>query len=538
YFSDTWHVKPTFTLTYGLVYEIQMPPYELNGNQPMVVDANGNAFTGEDYLAARKKAALAGQVYNPTIGFATVRNVGGGRKYPFDPFYGGLSPRFAAAWNPKFSGGILGKLFGSGKTVLRGGYGRIWARMNGINLVQVPLQGTGIGQPVSCIGASRSGQCLGAAGVDPTTAFRIGTDGMTAPLPAVSQTFPQPYYPGVGGNAAAGVSWELDPNLKPAHTDQFDFTIQREISSKVRVEIGYIGRIIRDEQQAFSLDSVPYMTTLNGQTFAQAFANLYLAMTRSQAIQPQPFFEAAMGGPGSTFCTGFASCTAAVASNQRSNIITTHVYDLWAALNRAPGWTLGRTMPSSNPAQISALPMAAAIGWSNYNGAFLSMHLNDWHGITATSNLTFSRSLGTGGFTQAGVPSILDNWNMQAMYGPQPFDMKWVYNILMLYRPSVFKAQHGMLRHLLDGWSLAPLFTAQSGAPLPVIISGGTGTGCQSFGEMDCTSVGTGNHENAVALAPYTGGNSAHYNVVSNGVAGTAGNPSNGGSGINMFADP
>ena len=27
--------------------------------------------------------------------------------------------------------------------------------MNGINLVQVPLQGTGIGQPVSCIGASR-----------------------------------------------------------------------------------------------------------------------------------------------------------------------------------------------------------------------------------------------------------------------------------------------------------------------------------------------------------------------------------------------
>src|SRR6476469_1451345 len=172
----------------------------------MVVDSNGNAFTGEDYLAQRQKAALAGQVYNPVLGFATVRNVGSGRKYPYDPFYGGFSPRVAAAWNPKFSDGLLGKLFSSGRTVFRGGYGRIYARMNGINLVQVPLQGTGIGQPVSCIGASITGQCLGAAGVDPTTAFRIGIDGNTAPLPAVTQNFPQPFYPGINGNAAAGVS--------------------------------------------------------------------------------------------------------------------------------------------------------------------------------------------------------------------------------------------------------------------------------------------------------------------------------------------
>jgi hypothetical protein len=37
-------------------------------------------------------------------------------------------------------------------------------------------------------------------------------------------------------------------------------------------------------------------------------------------------------------------------------------------------------------------------------------------------------------------------------------------------------------------------------------------------------------------LGPYHGGNSAHYNVVASGVAGSAGNGS--GSGINMFANP
>ena len=95
-----------------------------------------------------------------------------------------------------------------------------------------------------------------------------------------------------------------------------------------------------------------------------------------------------------------------------------------------------------------------------------------------------------------------------------------------------------LLGQVLGGWAFAPLFTAQSGVPLPVLISGGTGNACQSFGEMDCTSGGTANHENAVALVPYTGGNSAHYSVVSTGAAGSAGNPSVGGSGINIFSEP
>src|SRR5437773_10479607 len=124
--------------------------------------------------------------------------------------------------------------------------------MNGINLVQVPLQGTGIGQPVSCIGASRTGQCLGSAGVDPTTAFRIGIDGLTAPLPAVSQTLPQPFFPGVGGNAPSSGSSELDPNLKPSRIDQVDVTIQREFSSKIRIEVGYVGMRSKGDQMFYN----------------------------------------------------------------------------------------------------------------------------------------------------------------------------------------------------------------------------------------------------------------------------------------------
>ena len=54
--------------------------------------------------------------------------------------------------------------------MIRGGYSRIYGRLNGVNLVLVPLLGTGLEQAVSCIGAVRSpngNQCLGPAGADP-----------------------------------------------------------------------------------------------------------------------------------------------------------------------------------------------------------------------------------------------------------------------------------------------------------------------------------------------------------------------------------
>ncbi len=41
YFTDTWHIKPTLTLTYGMGYTVEMPPYELNGKQVDLTDANG-----------------------------------------------------------------------------------------------------------------------------------------------------------------------------------------------------------------------------------------------------------------------------------------------------------------------------------------------------------------------------------------------------------------------------------------------------------------------------------------------------------------
>src|SRR5262245_59286028 len=225
YFTDIWRMRPSLTLSYGLSYTLQMPPYEQDGKQVMLVDSSGNPIVTEEYLAKRKAAALAGDVYNPTLGFATLENVAGNRKYPYDPFYKGFSPRVAVAWNPKYEHGLLRKIFGESSTVIRGGYSRVYGRLNGVDLVLVPLLGTGLMQAVSCQGAVKASsavngsQCLGAGGANPLTAFRIGTDGLTAPLPSASATLAQPYFSGVGGAASAGDGSVLDPKFRPNYSD-------------------------------------------------------------------------------------------------------------------------------------------------------------------------------------------------------------------------------------------------------------------------------------------------------------------------------
>ena len=94
-------------------------------------------------------------------------------------------------------------------------------------------------------------------------------------------------------------------------------------------------------------------------------------------------------------------------------------------------------------------------------------HIRDFHGVTATSNFTWGRALGTGTTSQAtSSNTALDNYNLQNNYGLQSFDIKFIYNVAMYYSPKVFQRQKGVVGKVLGGWTFSPLFTAQSGACL------------------------------------------------------------------------
>jgi len=567
YGSDTWRLRPSLTLSYGLSYMYETPPVEKNGAQVELVNQDGSLVHTNSFLAARKAAALAGQAFAPILGFETTGNLK--IKYPYTPFKGGFSPRVAVAWNPNYRSGVLGTLFGEGKTVLRGGYGRTWGRINGVNQVLVPLLGPGLLQPVTCSFTLSNGTCGSSNTLN--NAFRIGPDGLVAPLSAPTATLPQPFFPGVGGQAVAGDSTVLDPDYKPEKVDTWDFTIQRQINRKVSLEVGYMGKRSTNIFEEINLDAVPYMMTLGGQSFATAFANIWKGLCSPggggrctqidvagsgglaaliASVPNQPFFEAALGGPGSAYCTGFSSCTQALLnqSGVRTNVGSTRVSELWAYLNaagtsRANGtlgsWTLGRTMLSS---QATAINTTTSLGYSNYHAMFATLKLNDWHGLTSISNFTWGKALGTAQIAQYNSSNQwLDIWNPKASYGPQVFDIKYIFTSGWSYKPPFFHGEHGWKGKLLDGWSISPFLTAQSGFPIGIGYSESACTACQGFGEMGNVSSSGSAFESALPIGPFTGGHAAHFGVPGSTAAlpgVSVGVGTNNSSQVNIFADP
>jgi hypothetical protein len=539
YFGDSWRAKPSLTVNYGLGWTLEMPPVEDQGKQVVLVDANDKPIGTEDYLNARKAAALAGQVYNPEIGFALINNVAGHPKYPFNPFYHGFSPRVAVAWSPSFDSGLLGDVFGMNKTVVRGGYGRIYGRVNGVNLVLTPLLSPGLIQPVICTGVLNytntpgdgMPSCNGAVTPNVNTAFRIGTDGTTAPLPAATKTLPQPYFPGIGGNTIGSTASPLDPNLKPNSVDSFDLTVQHQFTSKISMEVGFISRLIHNELQNININSVPYMMTLGGQQFQTAYAAVEKAMgcatsatacvsatpaTTLAKLTPQPFFEAALAGTG--YCTP-GNCTATVVANEFANFQSQSVWTLWSDLDRggaAPGFNFPFSMMNTAGQMSSNVTMSTSLGHGNYNGGFFTFKTTDWHGVTTQNNFTYSKALGTGAVVQAtSQVTAVDPYDLDHQYGPQAFDRKFVDTLFLVYQPPFYRNQQGLLGHILGGWTFAPIFTAGSGAPdFCNTNTGGLAesySGSQDFGSGDGANVFT--NANCVLTKPSAGSSGSVHNI-------------------------
>ena len=577
YGSDTWHILQTLNLEFGLGYAVEMPPTDRNGNQSLFTDAVGNPIASTAFLASKVAAAATGQVYNPEIGFAEIHNVAGLRKYPYDPYFGGISPRISAVWIPKFENDGLNKLFGDGATAIRAGYSRIYGRVNGDAQVLPMLAAPGLILATQCKYAQSpttgSGVCT-QTNFNDTTAYRMGIDGVTPVLAsaAVTNTLPQPYHPGFDGpgvQLSAGVATDLRPN----DVDTFNVSIQRQINPRMLVEVGYIGRLIHHEFVQMNPNSVPYMMSLGGQTFESAYvaiesalgcttsASLCAKSTVPSVITPQPFFEAALGGPNSPFCTGHASCTAALLANSKylADFRQQEVFSMWQGLDNN---TMGAASSSSNPQFyfprslmgtatsnttfgsagqiVSGMYQDNPVGFADYSGGYVSFKTSGWRGLTLQENLTYSKALGLGAIDQsASGATNVDNFNLREGYGRQPFDQRFIFNTFIVYNTPWYKQQHGIVGRIAGGWSLSPVLVAGTGQPLKCTTNN---TG-QSFGSNDGANLV--DTESCVFTSGYSGGYHTHRGVLGGTdpnypsiAIGTAVHAGSTGAAVNMFTNP
>src|SRR6266481_4977056 len=207
YVQDVWRMKPTLTLSLGLSYGWQTAPIERLGRQTIQIDAGtGQPITALEFLKKRQDAAASGQIFNPTFGFVPINSA---RRGVFNVDYGDIAPRVALAWTPSGNSGLKGTIFGSGRTVIRTGFGIIYDRQNTVQSVIIPALGVGFAQTLNLAGPACNSTGAGGAGCTPGSAnaalgvFRVGQDG-TMPVPVVpaqsNPVVPQVTFNPVNGN--------------------------------------------------------------------------------------------------------------------------------------------------------------------------------------------------------------------------------------------------------------------------------------------------------------------------------------------------
>jgi hypothetical protein len=501
YIADTWRVKPSFNFTYGLLYEWQVPPTEAQGKQTVAVFQGTSGLVDPlKYLQQKLAAAQQGHVYAPIISYIPVNQSGRDGVFNIDRF--NFSPRFAAAWSPSFKGGILGRLMGEGKTVLRGGYSLLYDRINTVQTITIPTLGVGFAQTI------QTGAAVNAAGQP----FRAGIDG-PFPVPAFTSA-KSPITPGVGGVPSEVLSFMDDPFIKVPKNHTIDFTIQRTLPGQMVLEFGYVGRLGRNLYQSINLNQVPYMfkDLQSGQTFAQAFDALATQLrsgVAASAVSPQPWFEDLL--PKLNPVGG--SRTRALATRAAATIINGNLSSLFAG-----SIDPFAAQPFDDFGQATELFYRTSAGRSNYHAFVATLRKRFSNGLAFDINYTLSRSLDQVGAVQNSAGLMPNSFFLDAEYSPSAFDRTHLFNSNWVYYLPFGRSEHlggsakGAVKKLISDWFVAGILRAGTGQPVSIV------QGSQVWGD----SILLGNNSGVIGL-PGTDFSTGIHRV---------------GSGFNLFSNP
>jgi hypothetical protein len=499
YFADVWKMKPSFTLSYGLLYQWHTPPTDSQGRQSVAIYKDtGELVDVNDYLRQKREAAERGDIFNPDLAYVPIKDAG--RDGVFDINRKDFSPRVSAAWQPSLKGGWLGKLFGERKTVIRGGYSLTYDRANTVATVIIPMLGVGFAQTLSVLGPKNKDGLPFRAGIDGDIPVPVNTA-------AVSPIVPEKPFGEL-------LSFLDNPKLLDPRNHSIDFTIQRELPWKMLIEVGYVGRLGRELYQSYNLNSDPFFfkDKKSGQLFAEAFDNVATELRRGVApdnVRAQPWFENQLG----------AGTTEALAGFFTGDFISGNLNNIWNL-----GIDFFTPTPYNNQ-QALDLFFRANGGRSNYHAMILSLHKRSSSGLTFDINYTLSKSLDQVGAVQNSAGELASSFFPDLEYGPSFYDRRHVLNANWIYDLPFGKGRHfttgNWADRLISGWYISGIYQVESGQPLQVTQNfsgqtfGGTvifgyGTGAIPTGKVD-----TGNN-NGVNGSNNVGTNATGKNLFSN----------------------
>ena len=128
---------------------------------------------------------------------------------------------------------------------------------------------------------------------------------------------------------------------------------------------------------------------------------------------------------------------------------------------------------------------------SNYNGLQSELRIANWRGLSATASYTYSKTIDN----TSEVFSTLGGGNTLG-YAQNPFDTSaseransgidfpHVVGVAVVYDLPFYKAQHGLLGHVLGGWQVNTTYRYTSGQPYTTIQLYANGSLCDPMGNF------------------------------------------------------
>ncbi|HKS80429.1 MAG TPA: carboxypeptidase-like regulatory domain-containing protein [Candidatus Acidoferrales bacterium] len=529
--QDAWRITPRLTVTYGLRWVLEAPPYETNGLQVApCVQALGGGCTKQNVAQwFNNGAALAAQgqpVRNAgelTFVLGGPQNNGPGL-WNWD--YKDFSPRISVAWSPDTGDGIFSKILGpKDRFSIRGGYSIMYDHF-GIPIVNTFDQhgsfglSTDIGNPAGVVDPAVVPRftCLTPASGQPITAC-LPPSCPASQFPSANCLFgptPSGSFPFTPSSSAFAINWGLDQSIKTPYTHVYNLSLSRQITSNSALQISYVGTVARRLPMQVDLAMPVNMTDpSSGMTYFQAAKTLsqeVVASTNYSQVQPIPFFENMFPGWSGVTQSQLAGSNLDCASTNQSDpfpatpTATQAIYDLWTCyvhnetfalfLMDLPNSVTGLNTPNSKLGpyafyhdQFSSLYSWRNIGTSDYNALQVTYNLHLGSNLQAQFNYTFGKSLdeasaaerigpyeGTGGTGNDlnGGGIVINSYDPLSLRGLSDFNAKHQINANGVYRLPFGKGQRfagsagTLLDEVIGGWQVSGVFRWTTGFPITV----------------------------------------------------------------------
>jgi len=477
YFQDNWKVRNDLTLTYGMRYSYYSVPYEVNGFQA----CNDVDFGSLIDLRVKNAAnGVASATSEPFLRYDLCGKGNNARGFS-EPDLNNLGPRLSFAYNPSFKGGLLGKVFGDRKTVLRGGGSVVYDRVGGgITFIQ---------DQVSYLFDNSKTTQFGNA--NPRTALLNDprfTSISTLPIANVAPVITHPFTPfvdtGVGTGLASGeFNYAIDQHFRTPYSIEWSFGIQRELPGNFILDASYVGRQAR---KLFSQADVAQVLDFKDPQSGQFMLSAFNALQAGGAGTPaQAWFENQVGAAvlsnygltcaqaGPAFGAGATpTCTSLINVFFPTEVLRGDTSDAVAAMY-ADGFLNPNVGMSS---QFGTNIYISNQGASTYNGLLVSLRKRFSKGLQFDLNYTFSNSIDNGSSVVNTVSGglVCDLRNLRVCRGPSDFDIHHLFNANFIYELPFGKGKtfgkdaHGWLNQIIGGWEVTGIYTQRSGLPFSI----------------------------------------------------------------------